>query len=319
MKPIPSWLQRQLDNPPAVGTGVHQWIYKCVCHLTERCTRDRAALTGIMQRAIARVPRDATSETERTIDDILNRKPGSHTARAPKWPKRDDSAVAAALQQGITWQKLQAMSPASRLTRSTEILPLLFPGDPLLCIGFQTAEFDTLRLSDWLSILRHRRAQFIVPSTMTARSGHTQAGKPSAKTNANTGPRNYLVIEFDFKPAEREDDTRLLSFGQQFGLQDTRDLCASLAYQLSTQAPVALVLWSGGKSLHCWFPVHGISEQQQRRFFAAACRLGADPATWTPSQFVRLPWGWNVKCQQRQEVIFFDPSLLPQNHQTPAP
>lgn len=310
MKTIPAWLHRHLDTPPAAGTGLHWWIYRTACLLSERHTQDAAVITRLLQQATATAARDTTREIENAVHAALSN--GGSAKRKPTWPKREASAVAATLQSGTTWQKLHAMSPASCLSRSKEILPLLFPGDPLLCIGFRQEDFHTLPLSEWLDILQSRRAQFIVPSAMTSRSGLTQQGKPSPKTNANTGPRHYLVVEFDFQPGSREEDALLLQFGQQFGLQDTRDLCAAIAYRLAHKAPLALVLWSGGKSLHCWFPVHGVSEQQQRQFFAAACSLGADPATWTPSQFVRLPWGWNVKKQQRQEVIYFAPSLLPQ-------
>jgi hypothetical protein len=317
MKPIPAWLQRHLDTPPAVGTGLHRWIYRTACLLSEHHSQDASAIASLLQQATANAARDTTREIEDAVQAALSK--GSGAKRNPASPKRDDRAVATALQSGTTWQKLHAMSPAPCLSRSKEILPLLFPGDPLLCIGFRQEDFDTLPLSEWLGILQYRPAQFIVPSAMTSRSGLTQQGKPSPKTKANTGPRHYLVVEFDFQPDSRGEDALLLQFGQQFGLQDTRDLCAAIAYQLGQQAPLALVLWSGGKSLHCWFPAHGISERQQRLFFEAACRLGADPATWTASQFVRLPWGWNVKKQQRQEVIYFAPSLLPQTQNQTQP
>jgi hypothetical protein len=42
-------------------------------------------------------------------------------------------------------------------------------------------------------------------------------------------------------------------------------------------APLALVVHSGGKSLHGWAACAGIAEDELRKFMAYACELGADP------------------------------------------
>ena len=52
-----------------------------------------------------------------------------------------------------------------------------------------------------------------------------------------------------------------------------RDACASLLVHLSRYAPLALVVWSGGKSLQGWFN----ATEELREFFEYACALGADP------------------------------------------
>jgi hypothetical protein len=310
MKPIPPWLQSHLQKPPAAGTGLHPWIYRTACLLVEHCTRDRDTLAAILQKATADAKRSTSREIIHAVESVLGR--GGQQRDRLAWPQRDEAAIARVLSGGISLEKLRSLSPAACPAGTTEILPLLFQGDPLLCIGFSKSDFRTLPLSRWLQILAERKAEFIVPSPMTAPMGITQAGRPSARTNANTGPRHYLVIEFDFKPQDSAEDARLLQYASQFGLQDTRDLCASLAHHLGTLAPLALGLWSGGKSLHCWFPVHHVGQDQQQWFFAEACRLGADRATWTPSQFIRLPWGWNAAKNQQQEVIYFAPNLLAQ-------
>jgi hypothetical protein len=56
-------------------------------------------------------------------------------------------------------------------------------------------------------------------------------------------------------------------------------------------APLVLAVHSGGKSLHGWFFVAGQPDEKIERFFRYAVSLGADPATWTKSQFVRMPDG----------------------------
>src|SRR5262245_2661328 len=58
-----------------------------------------------------------------------------------------------------------------------------------------------------------------------------------------------------------------------------------------SHAPFVSAVHSGGKSLHGWFDVHGEDEKKIKWFFRYAVSLGADPATWTRSQFVRMPGG----------------------------
>jgi hypothetical protein len=42
-------------------------------------------------------------------------------------------------------------------------------------------------------------------------------------------------------------------------------------------------------------------------FMRQACLLGANPATWTRYQFVRMPDGWREEKDRRQGVVYFDP------------
>ncbi|WP_264516523.1 hypothetical protein [Luteolibacter rhizosphaerae] len=126
----------------------------------------------------------------------------------------------------------------------------------------------------------------IVPSSMSALTGKRKKdGKVSAHTLENTGPRHYLVTEFDQGPK-----------GEQ----------AALIWHLKQFAPLTAVICSGGKSLHAWWNCHGVDEAKVRIFMRYAVILGADPATWTRSQFVRLPQGWRADRKALQEVVYFD-------------
>ena len=80
--------------------------------------------------------------------------------------------------------------------------------------------------------------------------------------------------------------------------------------------PIALALRAlrGGKSLHGWFSCLGEDEEKLRRFMRYSAVLGADPATWTRCQFVRMPDGLRRKPGQfpvRQQVFHFNPANLP--------
>ena len=138
----------------------------------------------------------------------------------------------------------------------------------------------------WRGLLAAR--QFIVPSPMSKVVGITKAGKPSKHSIDNTGPRRFLVIEFD---------------------EGTFDQHAAVLAHLARYAPLVLAVHSGRKSLHGWFYVSGQPEATVEKFFSYAVSLGADPQLWTRSQFVRLPDGRRDNGK-RQEIVFFNPQPL---------
>jgi hypothetical protein len=123
---------------------------------------------------------------------------------------------------------------------------------------------------------------------MTARTGRTQEGKPSTHELSITGPRRFLVVEFD---------------------QGHVDEHAALFLHLAARAPLAIVVHSGNKSLHGWFYCAGQTEERLERFMRYAVSLGADRATWTRSQFVRMPDGTRENGK-RQAVYFFNPGAI---------
>src|SRR5439155_6122941 len=82
-----------------------------------------------------------------------------------------------------------------------EIIDLLFPGNPLLCCAWPRYHFDTRARRHWYKL---QDLQFIVPSPMTAPLGLTQEGQLSAHTLRNTGPRRFLIVEFDFEAGTSE-------------------------------------------------------------------------------------------------------------------
>ena len=197
---------------------------------------------------------------------------------------------------------LWEMSPArieSNEPKTNEIIDTLFPGNPLLCCGWSVYRFDTRPRNRWHKL---DDLEFIVPSPMSHKQGLTREGKLSAHTQANVGPRRFLVVEFDFD-ASRPMKGALLS------KLDVLDVSAALLLHLATIAPLALAVHSGGKSLHGWFYCDGVSEEKVSRFFRYAVLLGADPAHWNLSQFARMPDG-RRENGKRQTVFFFNSGVI---------
>jgi hypothetical protein len=193
----------------------------------------------------------------------------------------------------------------SNKRNTDEIIDLLFPGNPLLCCGWTRHRFDTRARARWYKL---RDLQFIVPNPMTAAQGPTQQGKLSAHALSNTGPRRFLIVEFDFDATNSAEEAHLLERLSTEG-RDVRDLCAALLLHLAEQAPLALAVHSGGKSLHGWFYCAGVPEVKVRSFFNYAVSLGSDQGNWTPSQFVRMPDGLRENGK-RQTVYFFNPEVV---------
>ena len=189
--------------------------------------------------------------------------------------------------------------------RTDELIDILFPGNPFLCCGWSRHRFDTRPRNRWY---RLHGLQFIVPNPMTASRGLTRQRRLSAHALSNTGRRRFLIVEFDFDASHSAKEARLF---ERLALQgrDVRDLCAALLLHLAEKAPLALAVYSGGKSLHGWFYCAGVPDEKVRLFFRYALGLGADPANWSPAQFARMPDG-RRENGNRQTVYFFNPRVV---------
>ena len=213
-----------------------------------------------------------------------------------KWPNPNIERIRRVTACGPTAQELQQLSPFSLddddANNSDELVQALFAdcpsSDPLLCVGTSSSRFSTKHLSTWLRLGSLSKSALIVPSAMKSKFGVTQNGKRSEHSLSNTGLRRYVVVEFDTGGVDHH---------------------AARIWHLSQYAPLATVVHSGNKSLHAWFASKGQRENDLYRFFYYAVSLGADRATWTRSQFVRLPGGTRENGV-RQRVSYFNPAAI---------
>ena len=152
--------------------------------------------------------------------------------------------------------------------KTDEIIDILFPGNPLLCCGWTHHHSQTRARKRWYKL---HDLQFIVPNPMAAPRGLTLGRKLSAHALSNTGWRWFLIVEFDFDPRNSAEEARLLAKLGTEG-RDVRDLCAALLLHLAEKAPLALAVYSGGKSLHGWFYCAGMAEEKVFAVFPL-CRV----------------------------------------------
>jgi hypothetical protein len=289
---LPQWCIDIIANPPRTGEGFHNWLFRAARALW-KCGRSENDIRPFLENAAATCGRHIPNrEIEQAIKNSQTNafqiNPANQCRpRSAFNPEKRKSAIG----EGYSLSDLWESSPLrleDNAVHTETIIDRLFPGDPLLCVGKSTSEFDTRTREQWRGDLW--KMQLIVPSPMTGRIGPTQEGKESAHALSITGPRRFLVIEQD---------------------RGTLDEQAAVLLHLMVEqhAPMAIAVHSGSKSIHGWFFCAGRSEELLRRFFEYAVEIGADPALWTRSQFVRMPDGRRDNSK-RQRVYFFNPEAV---------
>jgi hypothetical protein len=295
---LPKFLKDMLSACPSAGTGVHNWLFRCARQLHAHYT-DPGEIVRLLEAVSHGCGRPIPMrEITAAVHDSgkVAWQPGNSNAvplkPEPAWPVLNKSCRAAVLRDGFALVDLWESSPV-RIdwsdSKTEEIIDTLFPGNPLLCCGKSSSEFATRTREKWRG--RLEALPLIVPSPMTAKSGLTKDGHQSEHCLGNTGPRRFLVIEFD---------------------QGTFDEHAALLWHLKEFGPLTLTVHSGSKSLHGWFAVNGRDENKLCAFMRYAVGLGADHATWTRSQFCRMPDGTREKSGVRQAVYYFNPDSIKQ-------
>jgi hypothetical protein len=322
---LPPWLKDRLANPPTAGAGVHGWLFSVARQLHQHMPPE--AIAAALRRSVEKCGR---AVSDRELRDAVNNshavrwtpgdrqharkpspgKPGTvrpHTPDATPWPLPcpvlREAALCEAEALGVAtldclWWQCISRRPIEFLANhwpeggydAGDWLDILFPGAEWICLAkSDLASAQTRRREKWA--FREYGFTYVVPSPMSASHGLGLHGKETSRCLANTGPRRWLVIEFD---------------------DGTADEQAALHWYLDSMAKAAgwprlrLALHSGGKSLHGWYgPV--TSEDDARDLFAfARLTARADLHTWPKCQLVRLPEGVHASGA-RQRVHFHDP------------
>jgi len=316
---------------PEAGSGVHRWVFYAACWAAENgISYDEAE--RLIEGEMTREPNPASE-----VADALNAAYGvglpgvsgdtptvagiqaarasrSSMTRALRRIERNGKLIAQIASSGPTLLDLWRSSPlpiVASESRAEEFVDRLFPADSLICAGHSDHSFGTHPRPVWRGELATR--SLLVPSPMIAVKGRTKGRtkgreKLSFHTLDNTGPRHHLIIEFDTGTLDRQ-----------------AALIAHLAKEAPLRGPLTMVVFSASKSLHAWFRCKGQPEEKLYEFMRYAVSIGADPATWLRSQFVRLPDGhrndkkYNPNAlppefpnreARRQSVIYFNPEVI---------
>lgn len=302
-----------LDSCPVAGDGVNRWLFIAGKKL-HRLKIQPSIIEELLEEATADCGREL--KPDEIPRAVRNSAPGAKSDGSwrRKWPERNLDQIEAIGLNGMRLSELEQHSPVQLSpseNHAEEIVDHLFPADSLICAGSTVRLFLTRPREAWRGFLA--RQQFVVPSPMSKLKGVTQEGKLSSRSEDNVGPRHHLVVEFDFKEKDANGrDTPTGPMLRRLAEQNVTiaDLCAALHAELAKLRPLALVVHSGGKSAHGWYPCAGMDEAALHRFMRYAVSIGADAATWTRVQLVRMPDGVRRNNGKRQRVLYFNPALL---------
>lgn len=303
---------------PMAGAGVHLWIASNTAKLIVRGMSPadiEATLLPIVaerrgERTALREVRAAVSSAERKFRPLA-----SGTMRIWSPPPLETPLHKIPVDwhsvRSIAFAGVEAGLDYNRRRDARGILTALFGADEWVCASPGHPKLATTKRRDeWLSIAHE--LELVVPSPMKGPTGLNQAGNVTARCLANTGERRHLVIEFDFKAdATGEPATdcgRFVADLKRRGIS-VRDACTALHAHLAQLAPLVLIAWSGGKSLHAWFRTAG-REDDAAKLMRYACTLGADYATWSRCQMVRFPDGYRRDRGVRQTCCYLNREIL---------
>jgi hypothetical protein len=305
---------------PNQGQGLHNSLPKLarICML-RRCSQEQA-FELIAETVVRRGGKIIPRSIEQAIERVYSQSFSTDVRQSARdWPAADLDLIRSITlgKPGARLEELLERSPV-RLPDMPDIQPGttdniihgLYPGeDLLLCLGVNNYSTETYRLSRTRDLHRFR---LLVPSPMSKPIGITQDGRESGRCLDNTGPRRYLVTEFDFK--EFDDQERptkyapLIADWRSAGMT-VQDACAAIILEMLPSGPLSMVVYSGGKSLHAWWWCLGESEEpgtKLHRFMCGAAKRGSDTATFTRSQFVRMPGAIRINNGVKQSVHYLD-------------
>ncbi|MDB4722226.1 hypothetical protein OAF65_10945 [Verrucomicrobiales bacterium] len=302
-----------LGQCPKSGRGVHKWILKVTMLVVNAEIGYQDAYKQILHAMRDCGRAEQHNEIKAAYEGAKDGGLIAHSTKAVKWHPYDESKAASLMDDmEVVLKKIGATMPDRPELFSNEcsdlifkirkghfgtkaIIQTLYPDDdPLLCLGESMSKFTTQHLNEYVNLQPY---QLIVPNPMSKKMGvkAAYAGMPedeltkdsySAHTKDNTGPRRYLVFESD-----------VLSI---------RGQCRAISY-LRAFLPLAIVVFSGNKSLHAWFSVKDQDPEYVQDFFNLAHCMGADEAMWNEWQFARMPSAWrnDHKTTGVQQLVHF--------------
>jgi hypothetical protein len=299
---LPLWCVQALAECPEANTGVHQWLLPTFNKLRHEVGIGRAIelVTDAVIRNAGDARVDAREIKVAAEKSYATKGVPASPGASQKWPPPDLALIERITTSGASdWSTLDELwqlspeEPDESPETTDAIIRRLFPANSLICPGGRKEDTTTYPLAELKSL---HRFQFIVPSPMLKLVGRTDNGNghESGRCLDNTGTRRFLVNDFDFKKevnAKRTKYAAMIERWEAIGMS-IQDATAAIIMHLAQYGPLVMVVFSGGESLHAWWWCHGEPEglgSRLHNFMRYAAKLGADPATYTRSQFVRMP------------------------------
>ncbi len=313
-QPLIERYENALRTIPAPGTG---------CHSALLGVANLGILAGVRERDLLADIRAAIPATGRTVPDseIMDaiRKAAADVVPAGECTRREFRKPAPAPKppfDGMTYRQrlihqgdgalecdFMEMSggtlPGDPVDDTVHLLNALYSPSDVLFIGetmdtaVDTVERILARLAKGKPVPPH-----IIPNPMTGTLGLNKEGKPSRRCDATVARYRFAVVEFDE-----------MAKGDQLAFWHsviTRRLL-----------PVAVLIDSGGKSIHSWLEVNLPNADAWKREIRSGlyhpitgrmALMGADRACQNPSRLSRLPG--HKRGGSFQRLIYMNTMLL---------
>jgi hypothetical protein len=300
---------------PRAGTGLHSWLLDRTRILCASDDDREAVFQQVLQEAkdSNRPEQHLIGEIKIAIDGAANWYLDHPLAKARVAGRRQQPKQHLLLEQIIdrrryrggvrrpppvsTWKEqvderlvaltLRRRSPSYFCAyKGKDPLPLLYAGlNVPLWMHHDQRNTRIRPLEEWRQISA-KLIQFIAPNPFV------KCGNQRTKENA--AERMWAVVEFDRGTLE-----------EQAKKLDWLD-------EVSLWLRLAMVVFSGNKSLHGWFTCYGLGATKLRDFYRIATRIGADGALASNVQITRRPGGFNRKTRRKQEILHFSETEINQ-------
>ena len=291
-----SRLQRELANPAPKGSRHDQALRITGMMWRQGITAD-AIFAQLRQTYASDMP-------DKEIRDIINWSIGANTTLSlpqnksmkPRFDPKAFLAKCMAEGSGIdevdVWESSPIRLDGEPGKDATLLLETLYKPTDILFIGEQYGTVVN-PVSKWLDDFKSSKPlpPHIMPNPLTGQEGLTQDGKPSFRADACVQSFRFAVAEFD--NLSREDQLR---------------------FWWVVDLPVCALIDSGGKSLHAWIQIDGIttadlwsSEVEQKLFKQYLIPLGCDGSCKNESRMSRLPGHRRTETERWQRILFLSP------------
>jgi hypothetical protein len=290
MAKLSDQIRRWANQPMRPGEGLHVDIFRAAIMLLE-AGYDEETTFGFLRKAADRVTdRHVPDREVRGAISSAKDKMAGGTLNTVKWPPYNATLREEIIKsRPITPQDL-ADSAAALPQDSAYYLDHIYLETDFICLAPAATTFFTVTKAQALANVRAGQVfEYVNPTPMTDTHGLTKEGKASAHSVGNTAPKKFQVVEFDHGEVHEH---------------------AAIHWYLARFAPLFMIVYSGGKSLHGWYDVSRMGPSEQVDFFSHAVQIGADPKMHSPCQFSRLPCGVNAKTGRAQSVLLFEPKHL---------
>ena len=307
--------------PPSGGGG---------CHAALLSVANIGALSGVPADAVAADLRATVRGTrpvsDREIADAIRKAYDGAPAVARQWTPRTRTPQpafdAGRMLRGILargggagevdlWEASPIRLDWQPERDAAEVLRRLYRPDDFLFIGSRhDGGRESVRTAgDWLARFAAGESipEHIIPNPMTGGAGATKDNKPSFRADSCVAPFRFAVLEFDAVPPPlREPGTQAADWPREAQVQFW---AGALAYRW----PIALLLDSGGKSIHCWLAVDCADadawtrEVEGELFARFLVPCGVDSTCRNESRLSRMPGHFRGGKNRWQKILYMDP------------